>query len=159
MTERLREDGTPETADRRGTFLDDLAAAVVSAAAAAFVWLLWSQAVGVDLEVTGFGGGAQEVGVVSVVVSTIALVLVGAVLLRWMQRRSAAGLRWWTWIAVAFAVVSLVSPTSALSARAGVALISMHVVVAAVAIPWLRHAHRPVDGPRERVAARGRAVG
>ncbi|MBW9207351.1 hypothetical protein KV097_15515 [Mumia sp. zg.B17] len=159
MTEQLSRDGTSETADRRGTFLDDLAAAVVSAAAAAFVWLLWSQVIGVELEVKGFGGGVQEVGVVSVVLSTVAFVLVGAALLRWMQRRSEAGLRWWTWIATAFAVVSLMSPTSALSARAVVALVSIHVVVAAVAILWLRHVHRPVDGPRERVAARGRAVG
>ncbi|MGH1561265.1 DUF6069 family protein [Mumia sp. DW29H23] len=148
MTEQLRSQGQAASAPApaRRTVRADLPVAGTTAAAAAAAWAVWTQVADVTLEVDGFGGAAQEVGVASVVVSTIVVVLAGGALLRWMQRRSESGRRRWTWVAIGFAVLSLVSTTSALTASAGIALASLHLLVAAVAIPWLRRAHRPLEG-------------
>ncbi len=130
----------------RRTVAADLGVAGGTALAAALLWTMWTQAADVALEVKGPGGEVQAVGVASVVVSTLVLVAAGGALLRWMQRRSAAGVRRWTWVAAGFAAVSLVTPTSAVTPAAGIALASLHLLVAFMAIVGLRHLHRDADG-------------
>lgn len=109
------------------------AAAVVATA----VWLLWTQAGGVELEVKS-GAGSQQIGVGSVIVSSLLIALVGGALLRWWEGCSERGTRRWTMLAVGIAVLSLITPTSALTLAAGLGLASLHVVVAVVVIAGLR---------------------
>ncbi|MEU6135366.1 DUF6069 family protein [Nocardioides sp. NPDC047086] len=113
------------------------AVAAVAAGAATVVWLLWSQAGGVDLEVKS-GSGSQQIGVASVIVSSLLIALVGGALLRWWEGRSERGTRRWTILAAGIAVLSLITPTSALTLAAGLGLASLHVVVAVVVIAGLR---------------------
>ncbi|MER7557392.1 DUF6069 family protein [Nocardioides sp. NPDC126508] len=108
-----------------------------AAVAATAVWLLWTQAGGVDLEVRS-GGGSQQIGIGSVIVSSLIVALAGGVLLRWWEGRSERGTRRWTILAVGIAVVSLITPTSALTVATGLGLASLHVVVAVVVIAGLR---------------------
>lgn len=113
------------------------AVAATAAVAAAVVWLLWTRVGGVDLEVKS-GAGSQQIGVGSVIVSGLVIALAGGALLRWWQGRSERGTRRWTMLAVGIAVVSLITPTSALTVAAGLGLASLHVVVAVVVIAGLR---------------------
>lgn len=111
--------------------------AATAASAAAAVWLLWTQVGGVDLEVRS-GAGTQQIGLGSVIVSSMVIAMVGGALLRWWQGRSERGTRRWTMLAVGIAVLSLITPTSALTVGAGLGLVSLHVVVAVVVIVGLR---------------------
>lgn len=107
-----------------------------TALAATIAWAFVGPIAGVDLAVHD-AGGAREVGVVSVIVSTVLIALAGGALLRWWQRRSASGTRRWTWFALGVAVLSLLGPTSADTLQSGMALVSLHAVVAAVVIVGL----------------------
>ncbi|NGN93143.1 hypothetical protein G5C66_10395 [Nocardioides sp. KC13] len=111
--------------------------ASAAAVAATVVWLLWSAAGGVDLEVKS-GEGAQRIGIGAVIISSLVIGLAGGALLRWWQGRSERGTRRWTVLAVGIAVVSLITPTSALTVAAGLGLVSLHGVVAVVVITGLR---------------------
>ena len=111
--------------------------AATAAVAATAVWLLWTQAGGVELEVKS-GAGSQQIGVGSVILSSLLIALAGGALLRWWEGRSERGTRRWTMLAVGIAVLSLITPTSALTVAAGLALVSLHVVVAVVVIAGLR---------------------
>lgn len=111
--------------------------AATAAVAATAVWLLWTQAGGVELEVKS-GAGSQQIGIGSVIVSSLLIALAGGALLRWWQGRSERGTTQWTMLAVGIAVVSLITPTSALTVAAGLGLASLHVVVAVVVIAGLR---------------------
>ena len=111
--------------------------AATAAVAATAVWLLWTQAGGVELEVKS-GAGSQQIGVGSVILSSLLIALAGGALLRWWGGRSERGTRRWTMLAVGIAVLSLITPTSALTVAAGLALVSLHVVVAVVVIAGLR---------------------
>jgi uncharacterized membrane protein len=113
------------------------AVAAVAAAAATATGLLCARAGGVDLEVKS-GTGSQQIGVASVIVSSLLIALAGGALLRWWEGRSERGARRWTMLAVGIAVISLVTPTSALTLAAGLGLASLHVVVAIVVIAGLR---------------------
>lgn len=129
---------TNETAQRtRVGWRRIMGTAAVAAAAATAVWLLWTQAGGVDLEVRS-GGGTQQIGIGSVLVSSLLIALAGGALLRWWEGRSERGTRRWTMLAVGIAVVSLITPTSALTVAAGLGLASLHVVVAVLVIVGLR---------------------
>lgn len=114
-----------------------LTVAAVAAIAATITWVLWTQAGGVILEAKS-GSGSQEIGMVSVIVSSLVIALAGGALLRWWQGRSERGTRRWTMVAVGIAVVSMITPTSALTMAAGLGLTSLHVVVAVVVIAGLR---------------------
>lgn len=111
--------------------------AAAAAVAAAAVWLLWTAAGGVELEVKS-GAGSQQIGIGPVIVSSLLIALAGGALLRWWQGRSERGTRRWTMLAVGIAVISLITPTSALTVAAGLGLASLHVVVAVVVIVGLR---------------------
>ncbi|MFE6645754.1 DUF6069 family protein [Nocardioides sp. NPDC057772] len=112
--------------------------AAAAAVTATVVWLLWTAVGGVDLEVKSGGAGAQQIGIGSVVISSLLIALAGGALLRWWQGRSERGTRRWTILAVGIAVLSLITPTSALTVAAGLGLVSLHVVVAVVVIAGLR---------------------
>jgi hypothetical protein len=111
--------------------------AAIAAVAATAVWLLWTAAGGVELEVKS-GTGSQQIGIGSVIVSSLLIALAGGALLRWWQGRSERGTRRWTMLAVGIAVLSLITPTSALTVAAGLGLTSLHVVVAVVVVAGLR---------------------
>ncbi|TQL69878.1 hypothetical protein FB381_3799 [Nocardioides albertanoniae] len=113
------------------------AVAAAAAAAAAVTWMLWTQVGGVDLEAKT-GSESQQIGIGAVIVSTLLIALVGGALLRWWQGHAERGARRWTMLAVGIAVVSLITPTSALTVAAGLGLASLHVVVAVVVIAGLR---------------------
>ncbi|GGR50672.1 peptidoglycan/LPS O-acetylase OafA/YrhL [Nocardioides luteus] len=111
--------------------------AAASAMAATAVWLLWDAVGGVEMAVRS-GTGSQQIGIGSVIVSSLVIAMLGGALLRWWQSRSERATRRWTLLAVGIAVVSLITPTSALSLAAGLALVSLHLVVAVVVIAGLR---------------------
>ncbi|MEP7089162.1 MAG: DUF6069 family protein [Nocardioidaceae bacterium] len=125
---------------RRGRWRDDWSVAVTAAGAAALVWCVVTQAASVDLAVRS-ASGAQEVNVVSVVVTALVAALAGGGLLRVLERRSRRGLTIWSWVAAAVLAVSLVGPLGAVSLSAGVCLALLHVVVGAVVIGLLRMRH------------------
>ncbi|GGU45898.1 DUF6069 family protein [Nocardioides albus] len=111
--------------------------AAIAAGTATVVWLLWTQVGGVDLEVKS-GASTQQITIGSVIVSSLVIAMIGGVLLRWWQGRSERATRRWTMLAVGIAVLSLITPTSALTVAAGLGLVSLHVVVAVVVIVGLR---------------------
>jgi hypothetical protein len=100
--------------------------AATAAAAATVVWLLWAQVGGVDLEVKS-GAGSQQIGIGSVIVSSLLIALAGGALLRWWEGRSERGPRRWTMLAAGIAGLSLITPTSALTVAAGLGLVSLHL--------------------------------
>lgn len=125
---------------RQGRWRDDWPVAVTAAGAAALVWSLVTQVASVDLTVHA-GSGPQDVNVGSVVVASLVVALVGAGLLRVLQRRAQRGLAIWTGVGVAVLAVSLVGPMGATSASAGGCLALLHLVVGAVVIVGLRMRH------------------
>ncbi|MCD4524341.1 DUF6069 family protein [Nocardioides sp. cx-173] len=120
----------------RGRWRDDWPVAAVAAVAAALVWAV-ARVAGVEIEV-GSGSDAQEVGPVSVVVTALVLAVVGAALLRLLERRTPRALGVWTAIALAVCAVSLAAPAGAETPAAGLTLAVMHVAVGAVVILGLR---------------------
>ncbi len=117
----------------------DAGVAVVSAAAAAAVWAV-ARAAGVDLVVRS-GSGTTDVNVVSVVVTSLVVAIVGAALLRLLERRTARGRRTWTIVAVAVWAVSFLGPLSATHPSAGLVLACLHLVVGSVVVLGLRRTH------------------
>ena len=86
------------------------------------------------------GDDVREIGVVSVIVSSLLVAGAAGALLRWWQARSERATRHWTVLALVIAVLSLITPTSAVSLSDGMALVSLHALVAAVVIVGLRRA-------------------
>ena len=126
-----------------GTWRDDWPVAVVSAGAAAVVWV-GATVAGVDLAVRS-GSSTRDVGLVSAVVTAVVVAVAGAGLLRVLERRTPEACRVWTGVAMAVWVVSLVGPASARTVQAALTLAALHLVVGAVVIVGLRrrHADRP----------------
>jgi len=113
--------------------------AVVTAAAAAAVWAV-AKAAGVDLVVRS-GSGTNDVNVVSVVVTALVVAIVGAALLRLLERRTTSGRRTWTIVAIVVWAVSFLGPLSATRASAGLVLACLHLVVGSVIVLGLRRTH------------------
>jgi Family of unknown function (DUF6069) len=116
--------------------------AATAAFCATLTWTVLGPVGGLDLQVDAQGGGTQEVGVIAVLVSSLLMAFLGGVLLRWWQRQSSAGTHHWTVFAGVFTVVSMLGPANALTFADGMALVSLHTVVAAVVIVGLRRASR-----------------
>ena len=116
--------------------------ALAATLCASLTWLVVGPWAGVAMEVHDGGGATHEVGLGAVVLSTPLIAGAGGALLRWWQGRSARALRHWTILAVTVAVLSLITPTSAVSPADGMALVSLHAVVAAVVIVAFRRAGR-----------------
>lgn len=114
------------------------AAIVVGGAlAAAIVWVVAVQLLGVDLTVV-LGGVTQTVGVGATIVAALLDALLGWGLLALLESRVRNGRTIWLGIAVAITLLSLLGPIfQAVNAGAAVTLILMHLAVAAVVIPGL----------------------
>jgi hypothetical protein len=114
--------------------------ALLAAGAAALVWVVATQAGGVDLAVRS-GSGTQHITVVSVVVTTLVVTLAAAGLLRILERRTTRGWAIWTAIAGSVWVVSFAGPLGARSVSAGLVLAALHLLVGAVVVVGLRRHH------------------
>jgi hypothetical protein len=66
----------------------------------------------------------------------------GVLLLRVLDAVLQRGMRWWTVVACSVTVVSMLGPLGATTATAGVALASLHLLVAAVVVVGVRRVHR-----------------
>jgi hypothetical protein len=116
---------TPSTCSgRRG---NDRVLAVTTTASAGLAYLAW-RASGLHLSVKS-GNGTFEVGLVSVLVTAAVVSVTGLWLLRFLERRDPRGLQAWTALACFVGVCSLLGPLGATSLSAGLALVSLHLVV------------------------------
>ena len=113
--------------------------AVLTAAVATAVWGV-AKAAGVDLVVRS-GSGTSDINVVSVIVTALVVAIVGAALLRLLERRTANGRRTWTIVAVVVWAVSFLGPLSATRPSAGLVLACLHLLVGAVVVLGLRRTH------------------
>jgi hypothetical protein len=113
----------------------------IAAAIAALVWLA-AKAAGVDLDVHS-GSGSRPIGLASVVVTVVVVAVVGAGLLRLLERRTSRALRVWTSVAVVVWVVSFAGPLSAMRLEGGLVLATLHLVVGAVVVGGLRYTRVP----------------
>lgn len=116
------------------------ASAAAAVAAAAAVWALAVPALGIHLLVRFGGGSPQTVGGGLVAGAALAASLSGWALLALLERRTRRARAIWTAAAIVVTAASLSLPLSAgVTAAATTALILMHLAVAAVLIPALRH--------------------
>jgi hypothetical protein len=116
---------TPDTCSgRRG---NDRTLALFTTGSAGLAYLAW-RAGGVHLTVNS-GQGTFEVGLISVLVTAAVVSVAGLGLLRFLERRDPRGLQAWTALACFVCVVSLLGPLGATNLSAGLALVSLHLVV------------------------------
>lgn len=117
------------------------ALAIAVAAVAAFaVWVVAVPLLGGDLRFRFGHGAVQTVEPAAVVAGTIVASLLGWAVLAVLEKRSRRAARIWTGIAVAALLVSLIFPIVAgIATSTKITLILMHLAVAAVVIPALRH--------------------
>lgn len=114
-----------------------VAAATVAALA---VWAVAVPGIGVDLLVRFGTGAAQTVQPWFVLGAALAASLCGWGLLAMLERRTERARAIWTTVAVIVLLASLSLPAMAgVTVAASLTLASMHVAVAAVLIPVLRH--------------------
>jgi hypothetical protein len=124
------------------TITADLIVALGAAAVAAVVWTLWTQLLGVELA-ADTGTGVREIRLTDVAVTAALVSVLGLLLCRLLVARAAQGLRWWTGVAAAVCVLSLLGPVGAVSAAATAGLASLHLVVGAVVVLGGRWVRRP----------------
>jgi len=115
---------------------------VGTAAVAALAWAVIT--IGFDATIHGptFADATPEpVGIGAVAMATLAAGLIGWVLLAAIERWTKAPTRIWTPTVVVAALVSLGGPLSGSGVTVGdrLALISAHLLVAAIYIPLIRH--------------------
>ena len=102
--------------------------ALVTTGSAGLAYLAWRMG-GVHLTVKS-GGGTFEVGLLSVLVTAAVVSAAGLGLLCFLERRDPRrGLQAWTMLACFVWVLSLLGPLGATSLSAGLALLSLHLVV------------------------------
>jgi len=122
---------------RRGRWRDALLVAGAAAGASAGIRWLATGVAAVDLRV-GSGSDAREIGLVSVVLTALAVTLASAGLLRILERRTRHGLALWSWASVVVLATSLFGPLGASTLSAGACLVGLHLAVGAVVIGGLR---------------------
>lgn len=116
-----------------------LAAVAGAVVAALAVWMVASPLAGVDLEVRS-GDTTQVVGAAPVLFVSLLASLLGWGVLALLEKRAARARSIWTVLAVAVLVLSLGGPlSSGVTTAAKISLALMHVAVAAVLVPVLRH--------------------
>lgn len=109
-----------------------------SALAALAVWVLAGALLGVDLRVAS-SGQVREVGAGAVLASALLSSLAGWALLALLERFSSRARTIWTSIALVVLLASLAGPLlGALTLGGKLALVLMHLAVAAVLVPALR---------------------
>jgi hypothetical protein len=129
------------TRRNNGSMTGDLIVVLGAAAAAAGVWTVWTQLVGVELA-ADTGSGGREILLTDVAVTAAVIAVLGLLLCRLLVTRAAQGLRWWTGVAVGVCLVSLLGTAGAVSAGAGAGLVSLHLVVGAVVVLGARLVRR-----------------
>jgi hypothetical protein len=108
--------------------------------AAVAVWAVAVPLSGTHLLIRFGSGAAQSVGFEYVVGASLVASLAGWGLLALLERRTARARRTWTGIALVALALSLSLPLIAgLTVSSKIALALMHIAVAAVLIPALRH--------------------
>ncbi len=125
---------------RNQTWLREAAIALEAMLAALVAWALWSSVGDVEL-VVGTPPDLTHVGVGAAVATALVVAVAGALALRAFEAASRRGRTWWTVLAAAVWVLSLVGPFGASDATAWMALTSLHLVVGAVVLFGLRWAH------------------
>jgi len=130
---------------------------VVDLAAATFaVWVVAVPLAGIELEVQRSAGAAvQEIGPASVAATSLLAGLAGWALLAVLERLTQRARTNWTAAALVALIISLAGPLSeGRGTAATAALLSMHVVEAAVLIPMLTRV--PVGAAMPRLSRRTR---
>jgi hypothetical protein len=120
---------------------NDRTLAVITTGAAGLAYLAW-RAGGVDMTVKSGGGGTFEVGLVSVLVTTAVVSVAGLWLLGFLERRDPRGQQAWSALACFVLAVSLLGPLGATSLSAGLALVSLHLVVGTALVVGARRMRR-----------------
>jgi hypothetical protein len=123
-----------------GSWRDDLPVAATAALVSGLGWVS-ARSAGIDLAVRT-GSGTQHVSLVSVVVTAVVVAMAAGGLLRALERRTDAALRWWTTIASAVLVVSFVGPLGARTVAAGLVLAGLHLLVGGVVVVAFRRRRR-----------------
>ncbi|MDQ1025080.1 putative membrane protein [Streptomyces umbrinus] len=104
--------------------------------AAVIVWLTAHSALDIDLKAKASGGDIQEIGLPLVIGVTLLVGFAAWGVVALLDRKSSSARTWWTLIASAVFVLSLLGPAgSGQGGSAKVALLCMHLVVALVLIP------------------------
>lgn len=104
--------------------------------AAVIVWLIAHSALDIDIKAKAAGGNIQEIGLPLVIGVTLLVGFAAWGVVALLDRRSSSARTWWTVIASAVFVLSLLGPAgSGQGGSAKVALLCMHLVVALVLIP------------------------
>ena len=120
----------------------DVKVGAIAVVVAVAVWSAWTGIAGLDLVVRG----GRTVGLASVLATTLVVSALGVSLLRLLEARTVNGLRTWTVVAASVLAVSLSGPLGATTLAAGLALVSLHLWVAAVLVVGLRRVRRNCGG-------------
>ena len=108
------------------------------ALAAVAVWIIEVPLLGIHLIIRFGAGHVETIGIGQIIGVSLAVSLLGWLLLAILESRTAHARLAWTSIAVVAAVASLALPLSAATTTAAsTALIVMHIAVAAAVIPFL----------------------
>ncbi len=132
---------TVQRSTTRGSVRADAVVGVAAGVAAVGLWSFWTQVAEVEL-VARQGQGTATVGLASVVVTAVMASGLGIGLLRLLEARTANALRTWTIAASVVFAVSLLGPLGATTVAAGLALLSLHLAMAAVLVVGLRQLRR-----------------
>lgn len=135
------------TAVRPSTHMRDRALAVGTAAGAALaLWVVADPLLGIDLRVSmgSEADATMAIGPALVIVNAVVASLAGWGLLAALERFGRRPRAVWTAFALAATLLSLFGPlTGAVTLATMIALVAMHLVVAAALIPMLRGTARP----------------
>ena len=114
------------------------------ALAAVAVWIIEVPLLGIHLIIRFGAGHVETIGIGQIIGVSLAVSLLGWLLLAILESRTAHARLAWTSIAVVAAVASLALPLSAATTTtaASTALIVMHIAVAAAVIPFLSRTSR-----------------
>lgn len=140
MTDLRQATTVTRRASRSVAPLADVTVVVTAVLVALADWVLWTEVAGVDLAARS-GGEMVHVGAGSVAMAA-AVVSVAGVVLMHALRRLQRGLRWWTVVACSVWLLSMLGTAGATSTAAWLGLTSLHVLVGAVVVLGVRHAHR-----------------
>jgi hypothetical protein len=88
------------------------------------------------------GQSTFEVGLISVLVTAAVVSVAGLGLLRFLERRDPRALRTWTLVACLVLAFSLMGPLGATTLSAGLALVSLHLVVGTSLVVGARRMRR-----------------
>jgi Family of unknown function (DUF6069) len=155
--QRSTSERSSETRRRRMFRLLAVAGAI---GAALGLWAIIELGFGFDLRSPGeaFGGGkgTSDVGPAQVIIASAVGSLTGWALLAFLERFTRARAAWWVGIALLALLASLGGPLSGIGIAAGnrVALVSMHLLVAAIVIPAL-YLSSPARGHAPRAETSG----